>query len=407
MALEQVPASERVHIGFFGSRNAGKSSLVNALTGQEVSIVSAVAGTTTDAVGKSMELLPLGPVYLTDTAGFDDDDAALGAQRVERTRRELFRTDIAVLVADAAKPFGETEQALQTLFAAERIPYLIALNKADTLTEPPAGLPAEAVLVSARTGMGIPELKNRLAALSQKAAPERYILRDLIRAGDTVVLVCPIDESAPKGRLILPQQQTLREVLDAHAAAAVVQPEELPHFLASLKTPPRIVVTDSQAFAAVSAAVPEDIPLTSFSILMARYKGFLETAVQGVNALKSLPEGARVLIAEGCTHHRQCNDIGTVKLPRAIQKLTGRTFSLEYCSGGTFPENLAGYDLVIHCGGCMRTERELLWRMRTAQAQGVPFTNYGVTLAACTGILARAIAGLDGGGCSEGSLRDD
>lgn len=398
MALEQVPASERVHIGFFGARNAGKSSLVNALTGQEVSIVSAVAGTTTDAVGKSMELLPLGPVYLTDTAGFDDDDAALGAQRVERTRRELFRTDIAVLVADAAKPFGETEQALQTLFAAERIPYLIALNKADTLPEPPAGLPAEAVLVSARTGMGIPELKNRLAALSQKAAPERYILRDLIRAGDTVVLVCPIDESAPKGRLILPQQQTLREVLDAHAAAAVVQPEELPHFLASLKTPPRIVVTDSQAFAAVSAAVPEDIPLTSFSILMARYKGFLETAVQGVKALKSLPEGARVLIAEGCTHHRQCNDIGTVKLPRAIQKLTGRTFSLEYCSGGTFPENLAGYDLVIHCGGCMRTERELLWRMRTAQAQGVPFTNYGVTLAACTGILARAIAGLDGGG---------
>lgn len=407
MALEQVPASERVHIGFFGARNAGKSSLVNALTGQEVSIVSAVAGTTTDAVGKSMELLPLGPVYLTDTAGFDDDDAALGAQRVERTRRELFRTDIAVLVADAAKPFGETEQALQTLFAAERIPYLIALNKADTLTEPPAGLPAEAVLVSARTGMGIPELKNRLAALSQKAAPERYILRDLIRAGDTVVLVCPIDESAPKGRLILPQQQTLREVLDAHAAAAVVQPEELPHFLASLKSPPRIVVTDSQAFAAVSAAVPEDIPLTSFSILMARYKGFLETAVQGVKALKSLPEGARVLIAEGCTHHRQCNDIGTVKLPRAIQKLTGRTFSLEYCSGGTFPEDLAGYDLVIHCGGCMRTERELLWRMRTAQAQGVPFTNYGVTLAACTGILARAIAGLDGGGCSEGSLRDD
>ncbi len=394
MSLEQVPASERIHIGFFGARNAGKSSLVNALTGQEVSIVSPVAGTTTDAVGKSMELLPLGAVYLTDTAGFDDDDASLGAQRIERTRRELYRTDIAVLVTDAAKPFGETEQTLCRLFEAERIPYLIALNKCDTLPALPAELPEHTVAVSAQTGLGIEKLKNRLGALAEQGEPERFILRDLVSAGETVVLVCPIDESAPKGRLILPQQQTLRELLDAHANAVVVQPQEIPGVLAALKVPPRLVVTDSQAFAEAAEAVPETVPLTSFSILMARYKGFLVTAVQGVQALKSLPDGARVLIAEGCTHHRQCNDIGTVKLPRAIQKLTGKAFDLHYCSGGSFPENLTGYALVIHCGGCMRTERELRWRMRTALSQGVPFTNYGVTLAACTGILERAIAGI-------------
>ena len=391
MTLEQVPASERVHIGFFGARNAGKSSLVNALTGQEVSIVSPVAGTTTDAVGKSMELLPLGPVYLIDTAGFDDDDAALGAQRIERTKRELYRTDIAVLVADAAKPLGETERALCALFAEQQIPFLTVLNKSDTLAARPEDLPANTLAVSAQTGEGIEELKNRLGALAGQDAPERYILRDLVGAGETVVLVCPIDESAPKGRLILPQQQTLRELLDAHANAVVVQPGELPGILAALRTPPRMVVTDSQAFAEAAKAVPETVPLTSFSILMARYKGFLDAAVQGVEALKTLPDGANLLIAEGCTHHRQCNDIGTVKLPRAIQKLTGKAFSMHYCSGGSFPEDLSEVDLVIHCGGCMRTERELRWRMRTALSQGVPFTNYGVTLAACTGILDRAL----------------
>ncbi|MBQ5334760.1 MAG: [FeFe] hydrogenase H-cluster maturation GTPase HydF [Oscillospiraceae bacterium] len=394
MLLEQVPASERIHIGFFGARNAGKSSLVNALTGQEVSIVSAVAGTTTDAVSKSMELLPLGPVLITDTAGYDDDDAALGAQRTERTRRELYRTDIAVLTADAGKPLGRTEQELIGLFRQQNTPYLIALNKSDTLTEPPASLPPHALLVSAKTGEGISELKEALGALANSGAPERYILRDLIRAGDTVVLVCPIDESAPKGRLILPQQQTLRELLDAHANAVVVQPEEVTGVLLALKQPPRMVVTDSQAFAAVAAAVPASVPLTSFSILMARYKGFLETAAEGVKALQSLPEGAKILIAEGCTHHRQCNDIGTVKLPRAVEKFAGRQFSFSWCSGGTFPEDLTGCDLVIHCGGCMRTERELNWRMRTALSQGVPFTNYGVILAACTGILERALDGI-------------
>lgn len=393
MSLEQVPASERVHIGFFGARNAGKSSLVNALTGQEVSIVSDVAGTTTDAVTKSMELLPLGPVVLTDTAGYDDDDVQLGAQRIEKTKRELFRTDIAVLVADAAQSFSETEHALVALFQQEHTPFLLALNKCDTLDYRPQNIPENAVFVSTKTGEGIEQLKEMLGALANRDAEERYIIRDLIAPDDPVVLVTPIDESAPKGRLILPQQQTLREVLDANADALLVQPAQLGRLLASLNRPPRMVVTDSQAFAEVAKIVPADVPLTSFSILMARYKGFLNTAVEGVRTLKRLPDGAKILIAEGCTHHRQCGDIGTVKLPRAIGKYTGKQFDLSWCSGGTFPAELSDFDLVIHCGGCMRTEREMLWRMRTALSQGVPFTNYGVTLAACTGILERALMG--------------
>lgn len=393
MSLEQVPASERIHIGFFGARNAGKSSLVNALTGQEVSIVSDVAGTTTDAVAKSMELLPLGPVVLTDTAGYDDDDAQLGAQRIEKTKRELFRTDIAVLVADAAQSFSETEHELVSLFQQEHTPFVLALNKCDTLDFRPQNIPENAVFVSTKTGEGIARLKEMLGALANQDAPEHYIIRDLIAPDDLVVLVTPIDESAPKGRLILPQQQTLREVLDAEADALLVQPAQLGGLLSALNRPPRMVVTDSQAFAAVADIVPADVPLTSFSILMARYKGFLETAVAGVRTLKSMPDGAKILIAEGCTHHRQCGDIGTVKLPRAIGKYTGKKFELSWCSGGTFPADLTDFELVIHCGGCMRTEREMLWRMRTALSQGVPFTNYGVTLAACTGILERALMG--------------
>ncbi len=391
MSLEQVPASERIHIGFFGARNAGKSSLINALTGQDVSIVSDVAGTTTDAVSKSMELLPLGAVMLTDTAGYDDDDAQLGAQRIEKTRRELFRTDLAVLVADAAKPFSETENALIKLFAQEHTPYLIALNKCDTLTARPAQIAENAVLTSTVSGEGIETLKEMLGALAKTDAPERFIIRDLIAQNDIVILVTPIDESAPKGRLILPQQQTLREILDAGASALTLQPEQLSGALQALKNPPRMVVTDSQVFGKVAGIVLENVPLTSFSILMARYKGFLKTAVEGARTLKGLPDDAKILVAEGCTHHRQCNDIGTVKLPRAIEKYTGRTFSLSYCCGGTFPADLSGYDLVIHCGGCMRTEREMQWRMRTAVSQGVPFTNYGVTLAACSGILERTL----------------
>lgn len=391
MSLEQVPASERVHIGFFGARNAGKSSLINALTGQEVSIVSEVAGTTTDAVSKSMELLPLGAVLLTDTAGYDDDDAQLGAQRIEKTRRELFRTDIAILVVDAKKSFSETEHALIRLFTQAQTPYLIALNQCDTLAQYPETLPENAVLTSAVTGEGIDTLKEMLGSLAKNHAQERDIVRDLIAQDDLIVLVTPIDESAPKGRLILPQQQTLREVLDAGASALVVQPEQLGGLLQSLNKPPRMVITDSQAFGAVAKIVPQDIALTSFSILMARYKGFLKTAVEGARTLKSLPDGASILIAEGCTHHRQCNDIGTVKLPRAIEQYSGKKFSLSYCSGGTFPVDLSDYSLVIHCGGCMRTEREMQWRMRTAVSQGVPFTNYGVMLAACTGILERTL----------------
>ena len=391
MGINDVPASERVHIGFFGARNAGKSSLVNALTGQEVSIVSDVAGTTTDAVMKSMELLPIGPVVITDTAGFDDDDEALGALRIEKTKRELFRTDIAVLVTDAASPLSATDRELIALFQQEKVPYLIAYSQCDKQVKLPDPLPDHAVAVSAKTGFGICELKEALGRLAKQDAPERYIIRDLIRQDDTVILVTPIDESAPKGRLILPQQQTLREVLDADACALLVQPGQLRSLLRNLKTPPRMVVTDSQAFAQVAEIVPGEIPLTSFSILMARYRGFLQTAVAGVETLKTLPDGANILIAEGCTHHRQCGDIGTVKLPKAIGKLTGKQFALSFCSGGTFPTNLTGYQLVIHCGGCMRTERELQWRMRTALAQGVPFTNYGVTLAACTGILNRTL----------------
>ena len=283
------------------------------------------------------------------------------------------------------------DRALTALFEQERVPYLIAYSQCDKLSAPPENLPEHAVAVSAKTGAGIPELKEALGRLAKTDAPERFIIRDLIKPADSVILVTPIDESAPKGRLILPQQQTLREVLDADACALLVQPAQLPGLLRSLRTAPRMVVTDSQAFAAVASAVPEDIPLTSFSILMARYKGFLKTAVAGAETLKQLPDGAKILIAEGCTHHRQCGDIGTVKLPRAIMKLTGKQFALSFCSGGTFPSDLTGYQLVIHCGGCMRTERELQWRMRTALAQGVPFTNYGVTLAACTGILNRSL----------------
>ncbi len=390
--LEQVPASERIHIGFFGARNAGKSSLVNALTGQEVSIVSETPGTTTDAVSKSMELLPLGAVMLTDTAGYDDDDAALGAQRIEKTKRELYRTDIAVLAADASKPLGTTETELMRLFSEQHIPYILVRSRCD-LAEKREPLPENCIYVSARTGEGIEALKEMLGKLAEEDAAPRYIIRDLVQPDDAVVLVCPIDESAPKGRLILPQQQTLRELLDAHASALVVQPEQVAPLLASLNMPPRMVVTDSQAFAAVAKSVPESVPLTSFSILMARYKGFLRTAVSGVQTLMQLDAGARILISEGCTHHRQCGDIGTVKLPKAITKLTGRQFTLEYSSGGSFPTDLTPYALVIHCGGCMRTEREMQWRMRTALSQGVPFTNYGVTLAACTGILSRALMG--------------
>lgn len=389
MSMNETPTAERTHIGFFGVRNAGKSSIVNAVTGQPFSIVSAVAGTTTDAVSKSMELLPLGPVNITDTAGFDDE-GELGAMRIEKTRMALYRTDIAVLVTDGTRPMGATEQTLITLFTQQNIPYLVVRNKADLVLEPQSDT-EEILWVSAKTGQGISALKERIAAMGKDLQPTRHIVSDLLQPTDTVVLVTPIDAAAPKGRLILPQQQTLREVIDIGGIAMVTQPEQLPQVLANLKTAPRMIITDSQAFGQVEEMLPDAIPLTSFSILMARYKGFLKTAVQGIRALQGLPDGARLLIAEGCTHHRQCGDIGTVKLPKLLQKYTGRQFDFCFASGGDFPEDLSQYALVIHCGGCMRTEREMSWRMRTALSQGIPFTNYGITLAACNGILERAL----------------
>ncbi len=389
MSINETPTAERTHIGFFGVRNAGKSSIVNAVTGQPFSIVSAVAGTTTDAVSKSMELLPLGPVNITDTAGFDDE-GELGAMRIEKTRMALYRTDIAVLVTDGTRPMGATEQTLIALFTRQNIPYLVVRNKADLMPEPQPDT-EEILWVSAKTGQGISALKERIGAMGKDLHSTRHIVSDLLQPDDTVVLVTPIDAAAPKGRLILPQQQTLREVIDIGGIAMVTQPKQLPQVLANLKTAPRMVITDSQAFGQVEKMLPDAIPLTSFSILMARYKGFLETAVQGIRALQRLPDGAKLLIAEGCTHHRQCGDIGTVKLPKLLQKYTGRQLDFCFVSGGDFPEDLSQYALVIHCGGCMRTEREMFWRMRTALSQGIPFTNYGITLAACNGILERAL----------------
>ncbi len=391
MSLQDVPAAQRIHIAVFGARNAGKSSLVNALTGQQVSIVSDVPGTTTDAVQKTMELLPLGPVVITDTAGYDDE-GELGRQRMEQTRLALYRTDLAILVLDGTRDQTAIRQQLTAMLAGQSIPYVVVYNKLDRMESVPV-LQENEILVSAVTGEGIEALKAMLGAMYKKIQQNRTILADLISPQDLVILVTPIDESAPKGRLILPQQQTLREILDQHALPLLTQPQELPTLLNTLHSSPRMVITDSQAFGEVNKCLPKDIPLTSFSILMARYKGFLDIAVEGVRALHQLREGAQILIAEGCTHHRQCNDIGTVKLPKLLQALTGKHFSFSFTSGGTFPEDLSPYALVVHCGGCMRTEREMLWRMRCARSQGIPFTNYGIALAECHGILNRSLMG--------------
>ena len=377
MSMNEMPAAERVHISFFGCRNAGKSSLVNAVTGQAVSVVSEVKGTTTDPVSKTMELLPLGPVVITDTPGFDDV-GGLGSLRVERTRQILRRTDLAVLVVDSAAGLQETDRELLRLFGERNIPFLVAMNKQDLCRTVPED--DRTVAVSALTGEGVRELKERMARLLPGRAAEKRLIADLVRPADCVVLVCPIDESAPKGRLILPQQHAIRDLLEAGA---------LP--LSTLAAPPRLVVTDSQAFRAAAPRVPEEIPLTSFSILMARYRGFLETAVRGVAALRSLRDGSRVLMAEGCTHHRQCNDIGTVKIPRWLREHTGRAIEIDTCSGPDFPEDLSPYAAVIHCGGCMITEKEVQARREMAEAQGVPFTNYGLVIAHITGVLERSL----------------
>ena len=389
MSLNATVSAERVHIGFFGLRNAGKSSLVNAVTGQRLSVVSEVKGTTTDPVKKAMELLPMGPVVIIDTPGIDDE-GELGEQRVARAQQVLRQADIAILVVDAQKGLQPTDRKLTELFTERKLPYLIVFNKADLLPQLPQET-ANEIYVSAETGDGIHALKEKIAALAKSAESDRKIVADLVSSGDTVVLVVPIDSSAPKGRLILPQQQTIRELLEVGAFSLVVRESELSAALAALKTPPRMVITDSQAFGFVSKIVPESIELTSFSILFARYKGDLATVVGGAAMLDRLRDGDKVLISEGCTHHRQCQDIGTVKLPGWINGYTGKTLSYSFTSGTEFPDDVSQYALVVHCGGCMLNEREMKSRMERCTEQGVPVTNYGIAIAQMHGILKRSL----------------
>lgn len=388
MGLQDTPSSERVQIGFFGCRNAGKSSLVNAVTNQEMAVVSPVKGTTTDPVTKAMELLPLGPVLIIDTPGIDDE-GGLGEQRVKRTKQILNRIDCAVLVVDSVAGKTKADEELLNLFQEKQIPFLVAYNKSDL--QLPILSEENEVAVSALLKTGIEELKERIAVLGKENQKERMLVRDLVKAEDLVVLVTPIDSSAPKGRLILPQQQTIRDLLEADAIPVVTKENTLKTTLESLAKKPAMVITDSQAFAQVSKDTPLDIPLTSFSILMARYKGFLEGAVQGVAAIETLQDREKVLICEGCTHHRQCEDIGTVKIPRWLRQHTGKELELVHTSGKDFPEDLSPYRLVIHCGGCMLNEREVAYRQKCAADAGIPFTNYGIAIAYMTGILKRSI----------------
>lgn len=389
MSLNETVSAERVHISFFGRRNAGKSSLVNAVTGQSLSVVSNVRGTTTDPVKKAMELLPIGPVVIIDTPGFDDE-GELGMLRVQKTREILAKTDVAVLVVDGQEELGEPEKEFLSVLEEKKLPCIIVHNKADLLAQVPQTKERD-IWVSATEGIHIHELKEMLGQLAKGRQNQRRVVADLLERGDVVVLVTPIDESAPKGRLILPQQQTIRDILDAGCMAFVCQVEELPGTLAALKKPPKMVITDSQAFGKVSRLVPEEIPLTSFSILFARYKGELPTQVQGAAMLSKLEDGDKILIAEGCTHHRQCGDIGTVKMPAWIGKFSDAKITFDFTSGGQFPENLSQYKLVVHCGGCMLNEAEMKHRVAAAKAAGVPVVNYGVAIAHMNGILKRSL----------------
>lgn len=376
---------ERTHIAFFGRRNAGKSSLVNRFTSQELSIVSDVAGTTTDPVRKTMELLPLGPVVIIDTPGIDDE-GTLGNQRIERSIRVLDETDIAILVVDGSIGLSEDDNKLIEVFKSRKIPYLVAVNKSD-LSVPE--LPENAMSVSALNNEGIEELKEKVAVII-KQRKTRPLVSDLVEEGDLVVLVVPIDKSAPKDRLILPQQMVIRDLLGKGAIPVVVKDTELAIALEKIGKV-RMVITDSQAFASVSKIVPKEIPLTSFSILMARFKGILDQSIEGANMLDKLPDGAKILISEGCTHHRQCEDIGTVKLPGWIREYTGKEFRFDFTSGLEFPSELKSYDLIIHCGACMLGETEVASRYRKASEQGVPMTNYGIAIGKMKGILERVI----------------
>ena len=388
MSLNEVVSAERLHIGFFGLRNAGKSSVVNAVTGQEMSLVSDVKGTTTDPVKKAMELLPLGPVVIIDTPGIDDE-GELGELRVKKTKQVLNYIDIAVLVVDSTVGLQDFDREMLSLFAQKKIPFVTVYNKSDLFAENVV-LDDNTILVSAKNGTNINELKEKIAHAVKAQNEKKQVVGDLLKAGDVVVLVTPIDSAAPKGRLILPQQMTIRDILDVGAIPVVTRETELETTLNALKEKPRMVITDSQAFGFVSKIVG-DIPLTSFSILMARYKGSLESAVKGAEKMKNLADGDCVLISEGCTHHRQCGDIGTQKLPKWIKEYSGKELNFKFTSGKDFPEDLTGISLVVHCGGCMLTEREMQYRRRFCEENNVPITNYGTAIAQVNGILEKSL----------------
>ncbi len=390
MGLQDSVSAERIHISFFGKRNAGKSSMVNAITGQQLSVVSAVKGTTTDPVKRAMELLPLGPVVIIDTPGLDDE-GELGRLRVQKAKQILEQTDIAVLVVDKTEGMSSCEEELVKELEERRITYLLVFNKMDLPFGADVPKKEGVLYVSAHTGEGIEEVKEALGAFAKENKNEKVLVRDLIGAGDIVVLVTPIDESAPKGRLILPQQLVIRDILDAHGMVVTCQDTELPLTLASLSKKPKMVITDSQVFEKVSKDVPKDVPLTSFSILMARYKGDLKELVRGAAALSKLRSGDKVLISEGCTHHRQCNDIGTVKMPNWIKEFTGIEPEFVFTSGGEFPADLSQYSVIVHCGGCTLNETEMKNRIRRAVEADVPIVNYGIAIAHMHGILKRSV----------------
>lgn len=404
--LNETVNADRVHIGIFGSRNAGKSSLINAITNQEIAVVSDVKGTTTDPVSKAMELLPLGPVVIIDTPGFDDDDKFLGEKRVDRVKKVLNKVDIAVLVIDGNSGVGLYDLKLEEILIEKNIPYVIAINKCDLIETKESGLSDKKyeniisnfekikeknkiLYISAKKKFGIEELKEIIAKL--KPTNNKSIVGDIVKKGDLIILVTPIDESAPKGRMILPQVQVLRNILDCNATALFTKETELKQLLQSLGRKPDFVITDSQVFKVVDEIVEDDIPLTSFSILLARYKGFLKVALDGVKNIDTIKDGDRILISEGCTHHRQCNDIGTTKIPKLLEKITGAKVNIETSSGTEFPDDLKKYKMIIHCGGCMVNDREMLYRMKCASDAGVPFTNYGIFIAMAHGILDRSV----------------
>lgn len=421
MGMNETPSADRVHIGFFGKRNAGKSSIVNKVTGQELAVVSDVKGTTTDPVSKAMELLPMGPVVIIDTPGIDDE-GHLGELRVRKAKQVLNRVDVAVLVVDATVGKTSVDEELIHIFKEKEIPYLVVYNKADLLKtkdwnrlfsdnnlnrnthadavkessvsqkqDHEAQNAEQSIYVSAATGQNIYELKEKIASLAVMDDLKLRLVGDLLESSDFVILVVPIDKAAPKGRLILPQQQTIRDVLEAGAAAIVIKEDELSNTLENLGKKPKLVITDSQVFARVSEETPEDIWLTSFSILFARFKGNLKTAAAGAAALDRLKDGDKILISEGCTHHRQCDDIGTVKLPRWIRNYTGKELEFEYSSGRDFPEDVTKYSMIVHCGGCMLNEREMRYRQKCALDQEIPITNYGIAIAYMQGILKRCV----------------